>query len=196
MPLRRLTRFSKLELEKEKDELERTIEALDAILADDQLLRKVVSDELAEVAKTFGTPRRTVLLESAGRHGLGRRRRRSRSPTTRASPTSRRPGCSPARPRDEPPERRGRPGQPRRDRLGGAHHRPRRDRRAHLARARRTPQRARPAGAARARPTTRTSRAGCPSTWCARSSTASGCSRCARCAPTGPASRSAPGRAW
>ena len=35
MPLRRLTRFSRLELEKEKDELERTIEALDAILGDD-----------------------------------------------------------------------------------------------------------------------------------------------------------------
>ncbi len=66
MPLRRLTRFSKLELEKEKDELERTIERLDAILADDHLLRKVVSDELGEVATTFGTPRRTILLESAG----------------------------------------------------------------------------------------------------------------------------------
>ena len=66
MPLRRLTKFSKLELDKEKAELERTIEALDAILGDDQLLRKVVSDELAEVAKTFGTPRRTVLLQSAG----------------------------------------------------------------------------------------------------------------------------------
>jgi DNA gyrase subunit A len=66
MPLRRLTKFSKLELDKEKDELERTIEALDAILGDDQLLRKVVSDELADVAKTFGTPRRTVLLQSAG----------------------------------------------------------------------------------------------------------------------------------
>jgi DNA gyrase subunit A len=66
MPLRRLTRFSKLELDKEQAELERTLEALDAILADDQLLRKVVSDELGEVAKTFGTPRRTVLLESAG----------------------------------------------------------------------------------------------------------------------------------
>jgi DNA gyrase subunit A len=66
MPLRRLTRFSKLELDKEKDELERAIEALDAILGDDQLLRKVVSDELADVAKTYGTPRRTVLLESAG----------------------------------------------------------------------------------------------------------------------------------
>ena len=66
MPLRRLTKFSKIELDKEKAELERTIEALDAILDDDHLLRRVVSDELAEVAKTFGTPRRTVLLESAG----------------------------------------------------------------------------------------------------------------------------------
>ena len=66
MPLRRLTRFSRLELEKEKSELQATIEELDAILADEVRLRGVVSDELAEVAKTFGTPRRTVLLESAG----------------------------------------------------------------------------------------------------------------------------------
>ena len=66
MPLRRLTRFSRLELEKEQGELERTIEELDAILGDEQLRWKVVSDELAEVAKTYGTPRRTVLLESAG----------------------------------------------------------------------------------------------------------------------------------
>ena len=66
MPLRRLTKFSRLELEKEKEELEREIERLDAILGDDTLLRKVVSDELAEVAKTYGTPRRTVLLASAG----------------------------------------------------------------------------------------------------------------------------------
>jgi DNA gyrase subunit A len=66
MPLRRLTKFSKIELDKEKAELERTIEMLDAILADEKMLRKVVSDELAEVAKTYGTPRRTVLLASAG----------------------------------------------------------------------------------------------------------------------------------
>lgn len=66
MPLRRLTKFSKIELEKEKSELERTIEYLDAILADEKLLRKVVSDELGEVAKEHGTPRRTVLLASAG----------------------------------------------------------------------------------------------------------------------------------
>ncbi|KQV70077.1 DNA topoisomerase IV [Nocardioides sp. Root122] len=66
MPLRRLTKFSKLELEKEKGELEATIEYLDSILADEKLLRKVVSDELTDVAKEHGTPRRTVLLASAG----------------------------------------------------------------------------------------------------------------------------------
>jgi DNA gyrase subunit A len=66
MALRRLTKYSRLELEKRKDELASTIEQLDAILADEKLLRQVVSDELAEVAKTYGTPRRTVLLESAG----------------------------------------------------------------------------------------------------------------------------------
>ncbi len=66
MQLRRLTRFSRIELEKEQEQLRREIEELDAILADDALLKKVVSEELAEVAKTYGTPRRTVLLQSAG----------------------------------------------------------------------------------------------------------------------------------
>ncbi|GAA4128824.1 DNA topoisomerase IV subunit A [Nocardioides fonticola] len=66
MQLRRLTRFSRIELEKEQETLRREIEELDAILSDENRLREVVADELAEVAKTFGTPRRTVLLESAG----------------------------------------------------------------------------------------------------------------------------------
>jgi DNA gyrase subunit A len=66
MPLRRLTKFSKIELDKEADELRRTIAGLDEILGDEDRLRAVVSDELAEVAKTYGTPRRTVLLESSG----------------------------------------------------------------------------------------------------------------------------------
>jgi len=66
MALRRLTKFSRIELEKEQSELQAAIEALDAILNDENLLKKVVSDELAEVAKTYGTPRRTVLLSSAG----------------------------------------------------------------------------------------------------------------------------------
>ncbi|MBO9520490.1 MAG: DNA topoisomerase IV subunit A [Nocardioidaceae bacterium] len=66
MPLRRLTRFSKIELDKERDELVARIEELDAILGDEGRLRKVVSDELGDVAKTYGTPRRTVLLEGTG----------------------------------------------------------------------------------------------------------------------------------
>ncbi|MFC5730550.1 DNA gyrase/topoisomerase IV subunit A [Nocardioides vastitatis] len=66
MQLRRLTRFSRIELEKEQEQLRKEIEELDAILADDALLRKVVASELADVAKAYGTPRRTVLLESAG----------------------------------------------------------------------------------------------------------------------------------
>ena len=70
MALRRLTKFSRIELEKEQTELQATIERLDAILADDKLLRKVVGDELSEVAKTYGTPRRTVLLQSAGNAAL------------------------------------------------------------------------------------------------------------------------------
>ncbi len=66
MPLKRLTRFSRIELESERDDLQRAIEALTALLDSDTLLRKTVSDELAEIAKAHGTPRRTVLLESAG----------------------------------------------------------------------------------------------------------------------------------
>jgi DNA gyrase subunit A len=66
MQLRRLTKFSRLELETEKSELERVVEELDLVLGDDRELRRVVSDELAAVAKAYGTPRRTILLESAG----------------------------------------------------------------------------------------------------------------------------------
>ena len=66
LQLRRLTKFSVIELEKERDELAREIEQLEAILADETLLRGVVSRELAAVAEEFGTPRHTVLLEAAG----------------------------------------------------------------------------------------------------------------------------------
>jgi len=71
LQLRRLTKFSVIELEKERDELAREIEALEAILADDVLLRRVVSRELAAVAEQFGTPRRTGLLEASARAGFG-----------------------------------------------------------------------------------------------------------------------------
>ncbi|MEN5072428.1 DNA topoisomerase IV subunit A [Isoptericola cucumis] len=66
LQLRRLTKFSRIELEKEQSELEREIAELTEILADDARLRGVVSAEMAEVARIYGTPRRTVLLDSAG----------------------------------------------------------------------------------------------------------------------------------
>ncbi len=66
MPLRRLTKFSTLELEKERDELERAIADLTDILENDKRLKKVVAKELQDVADKFGTARRTVLLSDAG----------------------------------------------------------------------------------------------------------------------------------
>lgn len=66
LQLRRLTKFSRIELETEKTELERAIEELRALLENEKLLLKLVSTELADVAKAHGTPRRTVLLESSG----------------------------------------------------------------------------------------------------------------------------------
>lgn len=65
-PLRRLTRFDRIELEGERDRLNGEIDELTGILESDAELRKLVSAELASVAKKFATDRRTVLLESAG----------------------------------------------------------------------------------------------------------------------------------
>ncbi|RAG82581.1 DNA topoisomerase IV [Streptacidiphilus pinicola] len=63
-PLRRLTRFDRIELEAEQEKLLTEIAQLTEILESDTVLRKVVSDELGAVAKKFGTERRTVLLEA------------------------------------------------------------------------------------------------------------------------------------
>ncbi|MED7951218.1 DNA topoisomerase (ATP-hydrolyzing) subunit A [Kitasatospora sp. NPDC058201] len=63
-PLRRLTRFDRVELEQEQAKLNSEIAELTEILDSDTRLRSVVSTELASVAKQFGTERRTVLLEA------------------------------------------------------------------------------------------------------------------------------------
>lgn len=62
--LRRLTKFSRIELEAEADKLRAEITRLEALLADETLIRALVSDELEEVAEKFGTPRRTLLTEA------------------------------------------------------------------------------------------------------------------------------------
>jgi DNA gyrase subunit A len=69
--LRQLTKYSRIELEKEQDELRREIAELEAILGSDSLLRQLVSGELGEVAEKYGTPRRTVLLERDDAPALG-----------------------------------------------------------------------------------------------------------------------------
>jgi DNA gyrase subunit A len=66
-PLRRLTRYDRLELERERETLQAEIAELTAILESEARLREVVSAELARVSERFGTPRRTVLLEGSGK---------------------------------------------------------------------------------------------------------------------------------
>ncbi|MBE1537906.1 DNA gyrase/topoisomerase IV subunit A [Actinomadura algeriensis] len=70
-PLRRLTRFDRIELEKEQEQLAKEIAKLTAILESERKLRNLVSRELAEVAKEYTTPRRTVLIEASGQQAAG-----------------------------------------------------------------------------------------------------------------------------
>jgi DNA gyrase subunit A len=63
-PLRRLTRFDKLELEREQETLRAEIAQLTEILENEDKLKDLVGGEMADLAKKFGTPRRTVLMEA------------------------------------------------------------------------------------------------------------------------------------
>ncbi|WP_341999438.1 DNA topoisomerase IV subunit A [Microbacterium sp. LWH7-1.2] len=60
--LRRLTKFSRIELEAERDNLKKEIAQLEELLGSDVLLRAQVAHELDAAAEAFGTPRRTLLL--------------------------------------------------------------------------------------------------------------------------------------
>jgi len=62
-PLRRLTKYDRLELEAEQDRLREEIAELTTILEDESVLKKLVSTELAKVAKDFTTERRTALID-------------------------------------------------------------------------------------------------------------------------------------
>ncbi len=61
--LRRLTKFSRIELETERDTLTADIATLTTLLSDANSVRSLVSEELAEIAAKYGTPRRTTLLD-------------------------------------------------------------------------------------------------------------------------------------
>ncbi|MEI7442643.1 MAG: DNA topoisomerase IV subunit A [Actinomycetes bacterium] len=66
MPLRRLTKFSRIELEKEQSELQLIIADLSEILDNDKRLKKVVTTELKDVADKYGDDRRTQLIDDDG----------------------------------------------------------------------------------------------------------------------------------
>jgi DNA gyrase/topoisomerase IV subunit A len=59
MPLRRLTKMSKIELETEGKELKKTIAELTALLKSEESIKAQVSLELTEVGKAFATPRKS-----------------------------------------------------------------------------------------------------------------------------------------
>ncbi|MFC6235912.1 DNA topoisomerase (ATP-hydrolyzing) subunit A, partial [Leucobacter soli] len=65
--LRRLTKFSRVELEAERDQLRAEIEALLEILGSEAKLHAVLTEELDEAAEAYGTPRRTVLTGAVAR---------------------------------------------------------------------------------------------------------------------------------
>ncbi|HEV7742065.1 MAG TPA: DNA topoisomerase IV subunit A [Pseudolysinimonas sp.] len=64
LQLRRLTKFSRIELENERDKLQGEITELESLLGDPGRVRVRVGDELDEIAERFGTPRRTLLTEA------------------------------------------------------------------------------------------------------------------------------------
>ncbi|WP_286279394.1 DNA gyrase/topoisomerase IV subunit A [Naasia aerilata] len=63
--LRRLTRFSRIELEAERDALREEIAFLEGLLSSEQRIRELVAEELDATAEKYGTPRRTLLTEAA-----------------------------------------------------------------------------------------------------------------------------------
>ena len=65
LKLRRLTKFSKLELETEGKTLAQEIAALKKILSSDKTLRDVVTAELQEVSDKYGDDRRTTITDGS-----------------------------------------------------------------------------------------------------------------------------------
>jgi DNA gyrase subunit A len=66
MQLVRLTRLGRANLEEEQTELRQRIAELEAILADEDRLRSVIREELAEIRDAFATDRRTALINDPG----------------------------------------------------------------------------------------------------------------------------------
>jgi len=66
MPLRRLTRLAREELEKEHRELLATIRRLNALLKDPKKIRALIKEEMLEIKEKFADPRRTAIKADEG----------------------------------------------------------------------------------------------------------------------------------
>ncbi|MDQ2678566.1 MAG: DNA gyrase subunit A [Actinomycetota bacterium] len=66
MRLSTLTRLGRERLEEEMAQLRETIAFLEAILADDAVLRQVIKDEMTEIRDEFATPRQTTIEHDDG----------------------------------------------------------------------------------------------------------------------------------
>ena len=93
MPLRRLTKYSKLELDREKAQLEETIAGLTALLESDGLLRARSPTSSPRSRRRSGRRGGRCCWSRRAQRGRRARPRRWRSPTTRASCCCRRPAC-------------------------------------------------------------------------------------------------------
>lgn len=65
MRLRRLTGLERAKIEEELAELREKIAYYKRVLGDERLVREIIKDELAEIAKKYGTPRRTQIADDA-----------------------------------------------------------------------------------------------------------------------------------
>ncbi|MEY3589291.1 MAG: gyrase subunit [Actinomycetota bacterium] len=66
MQLRQLTRLSRIDIEKELEDVQTRIKGYEEILASDTVLRGVIKEELADVRKEFATPRVCTLGNDVG----------------------------------------------------------------------------------------------------------------------------------
>lgn len=70
MQLRQLTKLSRIDIEKEVEELNVKIKSLEEILGDPKVLRALISKELTEVKEEFATPRVCKIVADTGEMSL------------------------------------------------------------------------------------------------------------------------------
>ncbi|NDJ54961.1 MAG: DNA gyrase subunit A [Chloroflexi bacterium] len=67
MPLRRLAALERKKIQDEYEEKQATIAYLEELLANPQLVREVIKEELADVQEAYGDPRRSLIVDTAAK---------------------------------------------------------------------------------------------------------------------------------